>query len=381
MTTTMTAVRISPLLPLVCGLLLLLMAGTARAVALVPVWENLPQVVGGVYLPQTTQQLLVAQKTGEVRWLHEGSGRSELVHRFAVNTQSEMGLLGLALHPQFPADPRIFVHLNPAGAALRSQIIQLRWVHTAGRMPILQQPEVLFDIAQPYANHNGGGMAFGPDGMLYIGLGDGGSHNDTARRAQNTASLLGKILRIDVDRRRPGVGYSIPPDNPLVEQDGARPEIWAIGVRNPVHLTFDDIGQLWLADGGHNDVQEINRVSGGDNMGWRCFVGARAFERDDECFEIEHTPPVLAYELRGGQAVAGGVWYDGYVQPWLRGHYIFADFVQGYLWAMDTNFQRYELGNWDIHPSAFIMRPDGALLVADYVGGVLYRLIDVEDSG
>ncbi|WLD58403.1 PQQ-dependent sugar dehydrogenase [Salinispirillum sp. LH 10-3-1] len=363
-----------------CGSALLSLAGAARGVALEPVWENLPQITSGHYLPHAPQQLLVTQKTGEVRWLHEGSGRSEVVHRFRVATHGELGLLALVLHPDFPADPRVFVHINPDSATPRSQILQLRWSQTPGRTPVLQQAEVLLDVVQPYSNHNGGGLAFGPDGQLYVGFGDGGSNNDTARRAQNPASLLGKILRLNVDERRPGVPYAIPPDNPFVAQPEVRPELWASGVRNPIDLTFDTRGQLWVADAGLADEQEINRVVRGDNLGWRCYLGQRAFERDVECAGIVHQPPVLTYELRGEQRVTGGLWYRGDTQPWLRDHYLFADFMQGYVWAMDDAHRRHELGRWDIHPSSFIERPNGDVLIADFVGGTLYRLIDAASA-
>lgn len=355
--------------------LILASVGWASPYQLQPVWSQLPQLTTAVYLPHRPQQWLAGLKTGELYWLHDASGRSESIHRFAVSTQSEMGLLAVQLHPDFPADPRVFVLLNPSGAELRTELQQWHWQQVPGQTPRLVQPEVVLSVPQPNVDHKGGGLVFGADGYLYVGLGDGGSVNNDLNVAQNSRSWLGKVLRLDINQRRLGIPYSIPPDNPWVGAQGYLPEIWALGVRNPTHLAFDDKAQLWLVEAAQDGANEINTVFSGSNLGWRCLDGGRRLLNASECLHDRFQAPVFAYQGNGMRRMVGGVWYQGGLIPSLEQHFLFADFKQGNVWALSQSGQVQELLSTDLNPSTFIQRPDGEILLADFLSGKIYQII------
>lgn len=360
--------------------LLLTNLGWASAYQLQPVWSQLPQLTSAVYLPHRQHQWLAGLKTGEMYWLHDVSGRSEIIHRFAVNTASEMGLLAIQLHPDFPLDPRVFVLVNPAGNALSTELQQWRWQHAPGQMPTLTQPEVLLTVPQPNVDHKGGGLMFGADGYLYIGLGDGGSLNNGLNVAQNGRSWLGKVLRIDINQRRLGIPYSIPADNPFMNTPGFLPEIWSLGVRNPTHFALDASAQLWVVDAGPEGTNEINRLSIGSNLGWRCMDGERRLFSHAECAPGEFQAPLYAFQGNGMRRMTGGVWYRGESMPELEQHFLFADFNQGAVQAMSATGEVQTLLRADLNPSAFIQRPDGAVLLADFLSGKIYQLVHASQT-
>ena len=239
-------------------------------------------------------------------------------------------------------------------------------------------PRVVLAIEQPYGNHNGGNVTIGPDGYLYIGMGDGGAANDPERRALDVSSLLGKILRIDP---APGDGrdYSIPPDNPFVDVQGARPEIWAVGVRNPWRMSFDSAtGDLWFGDVGQDVWEEVDVAwadeggGGGLNFGWSAWEATHRF--NDDVAPDGATPPIFEYQHGDlGCSISGGAVYRGSAIPALSGWYVFNDYCSGIITGVqvrDKAFQRsLQLGN---HPNGAAVRagPDGELYTVSLAGEI-----------
>lgn len=242
----------------------------------------------------------------------------------AVSTGSEQGLLGLAFHPQWPEDERIF--LNYTDRAGNTRIESWRLPSATATATRIQE---LMRIMQPYVNHNGGHLVFGPDGLLYVGVGDGGGAGDPRDRAQQADELLGKLLRLDVDGGGER-GYAIPDGN---LREGA-PEAWAVGMRNPWRFSFDsETGDLWIGDVGQNEWEEIDalpadRLDSGatPNFGWSLYEGYEEFEPEIAKGPGELEFPVLAYGRDEGCSVTGGVVYRGELVPALQGHYVFADY-------------------------------------------------------
>ena len=258
-----------------------------------------------------------------------------------VTFQGEAGLLGLAFHPDFPADPRAFVnYIRNSGGQLQSITSEFRSIDGGLTLDATSERILLVVNKMPNAdNHNGGNLAFGPDGFLYIGLGDGGGAGDSLNNAQNRMRLLGKMLRIDIDSIPAGQPYGIPPDNPHVGNarcnangTGAQecPEIYAVGLRNPWRWSFDrQSGQLWLADVGQNAWEEIDIITRNGNYGWRIREGAHCFNPSSGCQTAGLIDPVAEYSHSVGQSITGGYVYRGAQTTELFGRYMFADFVSG----------------------------------------------------
>jgi glucose/arabinose dehydrogenase len=258
---------------------------------------------------------------------------------------NEEGLLGLALDPGFAENGFIYVYYTAQEGARRSVVSRMATTGVGtGRRADPASELVIMEIPQPYANHNGGNMVFGPDGMLYIGLGDGGSAGDPQGNGQDTGTLLGSILRIDVSQSTEEEPYRVPADNPLVNVAGARGEIWAYGLRNPWRFSFDrKTGELWAGDVGQNAIEEIDVIAKGENYGWNVMEGTQCFRPATGCDQEGLELPVAEYDHSGGRcSVTGGYVYRGDGNPSLRGHYVFADFCSGEMWAMDAE-QRSEV--------------------------------------
>lgn len=244
------------------------------------------------------------------------------------NKGDEQGLLGLAFHPDDPG--RAFVNYTT-----KTETVIARFDASAGEPTKLDpsSEEKLLTFKQPFANHNGGQLAFGPDGYLYIGTGDGGSGGDPYNNSQNLDSLLGKILRIDVDRPAQGAAYGIPADNPFLN-DG-RPEIYAYGLRNPWRFSFDEeTGQLWAADVGQSTLEEIDLVKKGGNYGWRIQEGTLCYDPKENCETEGLEPPIYVYGRDQGVSITGGYVYRGSERTDLRGWYVFGDYGMGTIWAL-----------------------------------------------
>lgn len=247
---------------------------------------------------------------------------------------NEEGLLGLALHPQFVQNGQMYVYYSHKDDH-RSVVSRFMVDSETGRAD-RDSEVVLMEIAQPYQNHNGGSIEFGPDGMLYIGTGDGGFRNDPKVSGQDVSQLLGKILRIDVNSSGGGKNYGIPADNPFVDRDGMRPEIYALGLRNPWRMAFDrETGRLWCGDVGQELWEEVNVISKGGNYGWSSREGSYAFGN-----KVQPEPPgppiapVWEYDHTTGKSITGGRVYRSKRIPELFGKYIYADYVSGAIWAL-----------------------------------------------
>ncbi|RMD80616.1 MAG: glucose dehydrogenase [Gammaproteobacteria bacterium] len=288
--------------------------------------------------PGEPGRLYVAEQAGRVRVLERAGARWRLLPEpyldlgDRVVAGGEKGLLGLAFHPR---RPELYLsYTQQRGKGLYSRLVRLPLA--GAERPDPEREELLLEVAQPFPNHNGGQVAFGPDGFLYLGLGDGGWANDPLNHGQNPGTLLGALLRLDVDRRAGGRPYAIPPDNPLVGRPGARPEVYAYGFRNPWRFSFDRAtGELWLADVGQDAREEIDRVRPGRNYGWRIMEGDRCTPGvAARCDRRGLEPPVHAYGHEEGRAVIGGYVYRGRALPGLRGAYLFADYVSRRLWAL-----------------------------------------------
>ena len=255
--------------------------------------------------------------------------------RSLIRIGQEQGLLSMAFSPNYTATGRFYVfYTDRAG----SSIVARYQVSNNTDVADAASGEILLTVAQPQANHNGGRLEFGPDGMLYIGIGDGGGGGDPGLNGQNLATRLGTVLRIDVESVNQG--FVVPADNPFVGQAGVAPEIWAYGLRNPWRMSFDrQTGDLYIADVGQSAVEEINfqpgGASGGQNYGWNVFEGSNCFGSNTACATIETSFPVFEYDHEQGRcSITGGQVYRGPDYPSLLGRYIYGDFCSGEIWAL-----------------------------------------------
>jgi glucose/arabinose dehydrogenase len=285
-------------------------------------------------------RLFVVEQAGRIRLVKGGRlvERPFLDITGRIASGGERGLLGLAFHPDYPTDPRFFVNYTDRdGNTVVSQFT------VSGADPDLGDPNievVLMHIAQPFANHNGGAVVFGPDGMLYIATGDGGSEGDPKGNGQRLDTYLGKILRIDVDVA-PGAStaYEVPADNPFTTTAGAKPEIWLYGLRNPWRIRFDhETGDLWIGDVGQNAWEEIDVARAGQkglDYGWNIMEATHCFNPSSSCDQTGLTLPVAEYDHSLGCAVIGGVVVREPSQGHLNGGYLFGDACSDNLWLMD----------------------------------------------
>ena len=314
----------------------------AQPTAVVP---EITRVVGGLTAPldvidpgDDSGRLFVAEQAGRIRIVKDGAlvERPFLDIRDRITSGGERGLLGIAVHPAYPTDPRIFVDYTDldGNTVVSSFRVSANDPDTADRA----DETVILQVEQPFANHNGGGTVFGPDGMLYIGLGDGGGGGDPQGNGQRLDTLLAKILRIDIDRSSDGRGYGIPPDNPFVGTPGARPEIWLTGLRNPWRFHFDRANNdLWIGDVGQGKWEEIDVARAGQkglNYGWNRTEGFHCFKPAEGCDETGLTLPVAEYGHDLGCAVIGGVVARGATTGRLQGTYLFGDSCRDNLWLM-----------------------------------------------
>jgi len=273
----------------------------------------------------------------------------------------EEGLLGLAFSPGFQLDGRVYVYYT-AGGPRRSVLSTFQVVGGAIDLGI---ETVLLEVPQPFGNHNGGQIAFGPDGYLYVALGDGGSGGDPDGNGQNLSTLLGSILRLDVS----GVGYTVPPGNPFGS------EIYAYGLRNPWRFSFDRVsGDLWAADVGQGEWEEVDRIVAGGNYGWNVMEGLECFDAGS-CDQGGLQSPRAVYGHDLGCSVTGGYVYRGASMPELDGWYVYGDFCSGLIWAVNTadDSSPVLLADTGLPIASFGELPDGELLALTFANAV-YRL-------
>ncbi len=329
-----------------------------------------------------TGRLFVVEKTGRIRIIESG----ELLDTPFLDVSDrlvsggEQGLLGLAFHPAFATTGRFFVDYTD----LHGDTVVSEFAISADD-PDRADPaseRILLQVDQPYANHNGGNLVFGPDGFLYVGMGDGGSGGDPMGNGQRLDTLLGKMLRIDVDTRTGDAAYGIPPGNPFDERDDARPEIWAFGLRNPWRFSFDrETGDLWIGDVGQSAWEEIDRIGpedAGADLGWNVMEGRVCFQPASGCDESDLTLPVAVYGHEDGCAVTGGFVYRGSRWPALAGAYLFADSCSGMIWGLDAADPRAAsptvLLETGFGISSFGQDESGELYVADLIGGTVLQI-------
>ncbi|WP_419918986.1 PQQ-dependent sugar dehydrogenase [Candidatus Poriferisocius sp.] len=321
--------------------------------------------------------LYVASRGGQVWLLAAGGDEPPLtvldIGDLTTN-RCEMGLLGIAFSPD---GSKLYAHYTDLEG--NNQVVEYPM---AGQRVLEDGGRRVLDVTQPACNHNGGHLVFGPDGHLWIGLGDGGGANDTFGHGQNLNSVLGAMIRIDPEAGG-GTGYTIPPGNPFTD-GGARPEIWAYGARNPWRFSFDrTTGDLWIADVGQNEWEEIHRLAAGDgwepgtNLGWPLFEGNERFSGTATPDDL--VPPIHVYSHEDGCSITGGHVYRGSAIPDLVGTYVFGDYCAGHLWGLSVDdqgmFTRIELGV-SVPPVSLVSFGEdaGGELYALSFDGTVYRL-------
>lgn len=338
--------------------------------------------------------LLVQEQEGRVMAVELASGETSVTLDITdrVLGGGERGLLGLALHPNWPGnDLRAFVHYSDAaGNTVLSEFLMTDVDGPPRLDPATER--VLLRVEQPFANHNGGQLAFGPDGYLWLGLGDGGSGGDPLGNGQNPATLLGSILRIDVDDipddGNDGIGYGIPEDNPFADGADGAAEVYLYGLRNPWRFSFDrETGALWIADVGQNAFEEVNRVDpvadAGGNLGWNLMEASACFV--EGCTAEGLILPVAEYGPDRGCSVTGGHVYRGAAVKDLAGWYLFSDYCSGLLFGVRSDVPGIAAGQRAATPrvlletganvSSFGEDADGELYVADHASGTIYRIV------
>ncbi|MDF1554732.1 MAG: PQQ-dependent sugar dehydrogenase [Deferrisomatales bacterium] len=332
--------------------------------------------VAAVPFPSRPGRWLVAEQGGFIHLVDAAAPPGATAPFADLTAQAdassvESGLLGLAFDPNFTANRRVFLSYTGAGLASRLSLFRTA---PGGETLELASERVLLELRQPGDVHNGGKILFGPDGYLYMGFGDGAQGLDPGRHGQNPDTLFGTILRLDVSADD---GYRIPRDNPFAA-GGGRPEVYAYGFRNPWGIGFDtQTGDLWVADVGENDREEIDLVRPGGNYGWSLREGTRCV-RQVTCEAPGLIDPIYEYGHGEECSVTGGTVYRGKAIPWLRGAYVFADWCSGTVWGLfrDTSgaVQSVVLAATGLSITAISADATGELHLLDYMGGGFYRL-------
>ncbi len=320
-------------------------------------------------------RLAVIEQAGKVRVFENTDDVAETVTVLDLTDRllsgGEQGLLGMAFDPDFTLNG--FVYFNYSMSNPRRNVVaRMRW-DTATDRVLAETEKTILEIEQPFSNHNGGMLAFGPDGFLYIGVGDGGSGGDPAGHGQNRTTLLGNVLRVDVHPNDIDAPYVVPASNPFVNDPCCRPEIYAFGFRNPYRFSFDRAsGALWVPDVGQNAIEEINIVEAGGNYGWNIFEGTREFS--DEQSTINHKQPVFEYDHSQGSSITGGYVYRGEAVPSLNGMYLYADYVSNTVWALaidaDGSARNIVLGAVR-NPVSFGESADGEVFIVTHNNGIV----------
>jgi glucose/arabinose dehydrogenase len=356
---------------------------SAVSVTLEPFVSGLAHPLAIVHAGDGSGRLFVAEQGGAIRVVRDGRlvARPFVDVAAKISSGGERGLLGVAFAPDYPKDPRVFLDYtdrdgNTVVSSLRMDPSDPDRLDPATEIPILH-------VEQPFPNHNGGALAFTPDGFLLVSLGDGGSGGDPRGNGQSSDALLGKILRLDVRDSSADHPYAIPPDNPFASGSRGRPEIWLTGLRNPWRLSFDRAtGDLWIGDVGQGDWEEIDvqraGAPGGTNVGWNRMEGAHCFQPAQGCERPGLTPPVTEYGHDQGCTVIGGYVERSSTPSPLTGGYLFGDYCSGRLWAIDPAsdgpVDPTVVGESGANLSAFGEDESGALYAADIAGGDILRV-------
>ncbi len=352
-----------------------------------PFTLELTKVVDGLERPvhvthagDGSARLFVVEQKGRIRIVKSNQVLPQPfldITKRVGSEHKEQGLLSVAFHPRYAENGQFFVnYTNQQG----DTVIERYRVSSDPNQADAASAAPVLAIDQPAPNHNGGQLAFGPDGYLYIGMGDGGGAGDRFNNGQNLQSLLGKLLRIDVDGAQP---YAIPPDNPFVGQPAARPEIWAFGLRNPWRFTFDrETGDLFIGDVGQNEFEELNfqpaGSRGGQNYGWPIMEASSCFRVAFFCKRSGLELPIAEHERELGCSIIAGFRYHGQALPVFTNTYVFGDFCSGSIWGLiegaDSAWQKTELLKTKPGISSFGEDEQGELYMVEHVQGLLYQL-------
>lgn len=392
----------------VTGLLFLIACGNSSAqssddgsaaATFEPVFDGLSFVSRPLLLipgPETDQQrLYIVEQVGRITSFPNEPNVAENQQRLVLDISekvrnpirgvglrggNEEGLLGFAFHPQVSDNQRVFLHYS-ADDPRRGVVSE--WTLQSDGTVDPDSEKVLLEVEQPWSNHNGGHIEFGPDGYLYITLGDGGSGGDPHGNGQDTSTLLGSILRIDVDHTENDKPYAIPDDNPFVDDPDARDEIYAYGLRNVWRFSFDpETGDLWAGDVGQNAWEEIDIIEKGGNYGWNAREGFHAFRGGEKTEDM--IDPVHEYDRQAGVSVTGGYVYRGDDVPELQGAYIFGDFGSGTIWMLRYDRESEEVTEHQrigrvSQLASFGVDHDGELYICSFEGGGrIYQMMPAE---
>jgi glucose/arabinose dehydrogenase len=376
------------IIKIMSGIALIILASEANSQPKAGLEEFAPGFTHPVTIANAgDSRLFIVEQPGDIRIIDSAGNIKPLlfldISDRVISAGGEQGLLGLAFHPQYSTNGYFYVDYTGAGDS--THISRFSVSPSNPDSAIAGSEMKLMTIYQPYTNHNGGNLIFGPDGYLYIGMGDGGSAGDPENRAQDSLQLLGKLLRIDVNGGSP---YGIPPDNPFVGNPAALPEIWALGLRNPWRFSFDRLtGNMWIADVGQNTYEEIDfqpaGSQGGENYGWRCYEGDAPYNTSGCKPQATYVFPIYVYSHSAfnGCSVTGGFVYRGTRFPGLDGLYFFTDYCSDNLWTLHDS-----AGTWvtTLHGtfsgsgfSTFGEDSSGELYLASLNNGIIYRVIDL----
>jgi glucose/arabinose dehydrogenase len=326
------------------------------------------------------ERLFVIEQVGRIRIIEDG----QLLETPFLDIQpkvtragNEQGLLGLAFDPNYAESGAFYVNYTSREGDGDTVVARYQ-VSDDPNVADPDSEQVILNIEQPYENHNGGMLAFGPDGYLYIGMGDGGAGGDPLGNGQNLGALLGKMLRIDVSTEP----YSIPEDNPFVDNADAMPEIWSYGWRNPWRFSFDrETGDFYIADVGQGEIEEVNfqpaDSTGGENYGWNVYEGSQPYEGGGDDAEA-YVFPFTEYDHSQGCSVTGGYVYRGTAVPELVGRYFFADYCSGVIWTAQRDGEEWmieEFASWGAQISSFGEDVNGELYVLTFDQGQIYKIV------
>lgn len=336
------------------------------------------------FAPDGSNRIYVVEQQGIIYSFENTSVVKEKIKFLDItdrvnDTGNEEGLLGLAFHPDFANNGYFFLDYtaaNPRRTVIARYIIDKQNPSQA----LISSEEIFLEIPQPFSNHNGGQIAFGPDGYLYIAMGDGGSAGDPENHAQNLRTLLGTILRIDVNQPSQNTKYSIPQTNPFVgNNSGYREEIFAYGLRNPWRFSFDPLTKwIWAGDVGQNKYEEIDIIISGGNYGWNFREGFHPYLSGSVPDSVQFIDPIYEYDHSVGQSITGGFVYRGSQFPELIGKYIYADYVQGQIWALqylgEKRVQNQLVLDSHLNISSFGIDQQGELYLCSF-DGYIYKFM------
>jgi quinoprotein glucose dehydrogenase len=330
-----------------------------------------------------SDRLFVVEQPGRVRIIRNRSGEKESTLALDLGAKvlsrgNEEGLLGIAFHPRFAENRKVYLQYSwpKSDPKQRRNILSVFTMDEAREVILPESEEKLLELAQPFENHNGGNLQFGPDGFLYLGLGDGGAANDPHGNGQKPGTWLGKFLRIDVDRRDEGKAYAVPRDNPFADgRGGFLPEIWSLGWRNPWGFHFDrKTGELWSGDVGQDKWEEVNIVRKGGNYGWRVRESFHEFRIEPGAGPF--VDPLLEHRHGEANSITGGCVYRGKKMPELDGVYLYGDFVTGNVWGYRRGADPKKLFEFrDKQIAAFGEDRDGEVYFSTFTGGRILRFV------